>query len=140
MAFLITGLAISVWRPWRRISLSNTFWAWIGLTAIMTIFVLGYYGGRSTSEAHFADDQMSGYKAARRVEIIADNSWLEQQGTKDLAKSLAGRCFRLLLKNKGDLFLIRPIKNFEMTKQPVLVIPQSEVRAMRILADSDSCS
>lgn len=140
LAAIIIGLVLSFWRPQPSADFPKTIWAWFGLVLVVAVFVLGYFGGRSTSEIHFAEDQASGYEAARRVEVIADTDWLQKQGTQELAKGLAGGCFRLLLKTKDDVFLIRPVKGFEASSQPLLAIPWSEVEAMRILTDSDSCS
>lgn len=137
---VVLGFAFTLCRPWRFVALPGFCWAWLSLALVTGIFTLGYVGGRSTSATHFAEDQTSGYQAARRVEIIADAGWLDKRDTQKLAEGLAGGCFRLLLKTKDDVFLIRPVKGLETTRQPLLAIPWSEVEAMRILTDSDSCS
>ena len=112
---------------------------WCGIFFLLSTFILGHVGARGTAASHFAEDQATGYLAARRVEIIADQNWLEKKNTQELANHLASGCYRLLIKTQQDVFLIRPVKGMESTSQPLLAIPTSEINAVRILTDSDSC-
>ena len=108
----------------RKISL-KAVWLATGLPAVMMLFTLGYCFGEKTAVQHYGLLADRGFPEYHSVEIEPANEG-------KLPAELTRGCYQLVLRNAGDLYLIRAYEQ-PVDERPTLVVPMSQVKTMRIL-------
>ena len=109
----------------------------------MAIFVLGYLMSRHVASTRYQSLVAGDYPGLHRIMVWVKED--ERQSSapdayEHLAAELSQGCFRAIFVSENDLFLFRPIKGLTALQPPVVVIPKSAIKGMRILAHETSCT
>ncbi|CAN2043202.1 conserved membrane hypothetical protein [Candidatus Magnetomoraceae bacterium gMMP-1] len=99
------------------------------------IFSIDYKLGERTAENIFEKQRAGDYSAYPRVEVHLSE---KAAGISDRVNLEKG-CYRLLLENKGRLFVFRSFAKMPGADLATLVIPESQVEAWNILPHRNSC-
>ncbi len=102
---------------------------------VLSLFVLFYHLGDLTAESSFKAQAKLNFPSYPRVKV-----WLENAGNNE-TKAISGEwekgCYRLLLRNKENLYLFW--SGNPGGKIPTEIIPKSKVRFVRVLPQYHSC-
>lgn len=100
---------------------------------ILSMFWQFYYLGNQCAASLFEKQVREDFPSYPRVKVWLTEEALE--GMKPRTEEWANGCYRLLLRGKEHLYLFYP-----EGKSPTEIIPQSNVKAVRVLPQYHSCS
>ncbi|KPA12077.1 conserved hypothetical protein, membrane [Candidatus Magnetomorum sp. HK-1] len=103
--------------------------------AILTLFAISYRLGTSSADIRFKAQKADFYPAYPSIEIFQTKG----ASPKQLTQSLTSGCYRQLIQNKDKVFVFKPIKSVPQLEISTLVIPISQVHAMRLLPMRKRC-
>jgi len=102
---------------------------------ILSMFAVSYRLGTSTASRRFDTQKSDFYPAYPCIEIFQEPGAITNQ----LIQSLKSGCYRQLIQNKDKIFVFKPIKSAPQAEISILVIPVSQVHAMRLLPTQKRC-
>jgi len=133
LASIVVGLAI--WRPWQTIGTSFPMLFLVGLLALIPAFILvDVVAGNFASET-FEMEKVKAFPYNRRVKVFVDLT----ETSADFPNDLGEGCYRLLIKDKTNLVVFRPVSRLESIPPTVFVMPWEKVAGFWVLHDSTSC-
>jgi hypothetical protein len=102
---------------------------------MLTLFAISYRLGTSSADIRFKAQKADFYPSYPSIEIFQTNG----ASPKQLTQSLTSGCYRQLIQNKDKVFVFRPIKSAPQAEISTLVLPISQVHAMRLLPMRKRC-
>jgi hypothetical protein len=105
---------------------------------VLVLFLLARLAGTATAAADFALQRGSDYRVYPRVVLETGSVATNAEVAKDPAMVRSG-CARLVLASKDRLFLIRPVKGAADLELHTVVVPWSDIKALRITDQYTSC-
>ncbi|HYQ91972.1 MAG TPA: hypothetical protein VES89_07830, partial [Candidatus Competibacteraceae bacterium] len=135
---LIVVLVLVLLRDWLPMAVRRRG---VLIAAVITLllFWLGHIAGVSAAHGQFQRQRATDYAAYPRVQIWRTDEAEKNAGNTLAADDLAKGCYRLLLYNQDRLFLFRSFKDAAAADLPTVILPWSEIAAVRVLPDYTSC-
>lgn len=102
---------------------------------ILILFLIFYALGGKAAQSAYKEEKMNGFPSYPRARV-----WVKQGGgdsSAAMAKEWEKGCYRLLMRNNGDLYLFYP--GGSKDKLPIDIIPARDVECVRILPQYHGC-
>jgi len=103
---------------------------------ILSLFAVSYHLGISTADRKFKIQKKNFYSSYPCIEIFITHG----ETPNKLTQSLTSGCYRQLIQNKDKVFVFKPIKSAPQAEISTIVIPISQVHAMRLLPIHKHCN
>jgi len=102
---------------------------------MLSQFAISYRLGTSSADMRFKAQKANHYLSCPSIEIFQTDG----ASPKQLTQSLTSGCYRQLIQNKDKVFVFKPIKSAPQAEISTLVIPISQIHAMRLLPECKLC-
>ena len=102
---------------------------------ILILFLIFYALGGKAAQSAYKEEKMNGFPSYPRVRV-----WVKPgvgDSSAAMAKEWKKGCYRLLVRNNGDLYLFYP--GGSKDKLPIDIIPARDVESVRILPQYHGC-
>ena len=139
VGLILVVVLVLVWlRDWLPVAVRRRG---VLIAAVITLllFWLSHAAGVSAAHGQFQRQRATDYAAYPRVQIWRTAEAEQKAGNALAADNLVKGCYRLLLYNQDRLFLFRSFKGAAAADLPTVILPWSEIAAVRVLPDYTSC-
>ncbi len=138
VATLVTVmLLVGLWQPIRALYRKAVLYLFLVLAA--TAFSLAPTLASDTANQHYKAWSHQGFQRYPSVKVWIKSTTAKSREIEQLTQALPEGCHRVLLHSKNKLFLFRPRLGANQARLAVVVLPLSEVQALRIIPEFESC-
>jgi len=132
------GILISWWWLQHTIQIPHRWLAASIPILILLAFITVYQLARFSAVQQFHELQATDYSPYPRI-VVSLKANAPQAETAAIKELLISGCYRLLLENRGQLFLFYSHADAPQARMPTLKVPVGQVEWMQVLPQRNSC-